>query len=680
MDHQSGESGATRSVAVVIAHGVGEADPGYAATTLAGTLGECGGFRVDEELRVRYLPDVNAPKPDQIFPVFISSGQLASGERITFAELYWADLTKIGPGRIDAVLALFRIIFESHHFIDGMLDRTKGLGVRILRHLLLIASWMLRGPIIGLALNTAVLFWAALYILPKAAERLSEQLLFSAFVAAVFVLSSALLIWAIRRGDATWYDPVSWTAVIAAFLTALFFGLHSLQIAGVSDCPGQPPDCRQNYVDEIYVVLSYLWSTWGAIILLAFIIAASIAYAWHRKGASSEAPPVFTALGVILLQFVLWTAIVGTGVMPLLYRAEEIKGINVLKEKDASLSASVKGTSAERLLNVVPWDPMKSKWIDRVSFAYGFNGFMILCILLIGTITQLRRYRLAKRSTRDPTIDAARMPRILVGSWILAVLLVVTFCQALYLLVSAQIWEGEFFPLVEKVSPALAAHMAYAVSTWKHTVFAIGWVSTLALPMLIGARLGNPVHIARDLIDHQYSRRRASILTMARRARDPTHWPRRARIQARLMTLLDELVQKGRFDHVILAVHSQGSVIALDYLKEAAPGNKELGGLKPDIVTFGSPLKHLYQYYFCEYGDLKGEITTLRNSIGRWINLYRIDDYIGTDIGGGSDLGVADEEIGPGGHTDYWKEDRLGQIILDLATVRPTQEVGEQSR
>jgi hypothetical protein len=67
-----------------------------------------------------------------------------------------------------------------------------------------------------------------------------------------------------------------------------------------------------------------------------------------------------------------------------------------------------------------------------------------------------------------------------------------------------------------------------------------------------------------------------------------------------------------------------------------APGGETPPGDSP-------PLAHLYQHYFCEYGDLDREIITLRNSIGRWINPYRIDDYIGREIGSGSDLGVANE-------------------------------------
>src|SRR5262249_27104045 len=156
-------------------------------------------------------------------------------------------------------------------------------------------------------------------------------------------------------------------------------------ITGAFDCTRMLPegwqDCRQTYVDAIYQILSYLWGLWGAVILLCFVIAAVIVFAWRRARVDGKPPPVFASLGVILLQFVLWTAIVGTGVMPLLYRAEEIKGINVLKQADSQSALSAwaeKDPSAKKLLKVVAWDPHKSQWIDRVAFGYGFNGVMIL--------------------------------------------------------------------------------------------------------------------------------------------------------------------------------------------------------------------------------------------------------------------------------------------------------------
>jgi hypothetical protein len=135
-----------------------------------------------------------------------------------------------------------------------------------------------------------------------------------------------------------------------------------------------------------------------------------------------------------------------------------------------------------------------------------------------------------------------------------------------------------------------------------------------------------------------------------------------------LETLLTVLVKDGKYDRFIFAVHSQGSVITYDFLKDAGAAIGQLGASKPDLVTFGSPLAHLYQYYFAEYRDLEKDIMSLRGNIGSWINVYRIDDYIGTDIDRDDKTFVDNKQIGRGGHVDYWREEKLAQIICELAS------------
>lgn len=675
MDRQS-EPPQARNIAVIIAHGVGEADPGYAAATLSRTLGKCSDYRPDEEHKVRYLPDPQAPadQPDRTFPVFLSSGELAGGPRMTFAELYWADLSKIAPSRLAAVLGFFRIIFESHHFVDGMLDRRQSRGSRLLRHLLLAASWMLRGPIIGMVLTISALLWVALYVPPGALEVAPETVLFGGISVLLFLLSTIVLVFAVRRRDTTWYDPVLWT-MVASFLVAAFFAaVHLLEIPFVSRCPrwpGREPDCRQDYIDIVYIALTYLWQIWGAIILLAFVVAICVAIYWRGKDRDG-APPVLTALGVVLLQFVLWTALVGTAAMPLIYRVEEVKSIYALqldaeKQKVRRLPSEIaKDGSALKLFRVVPWDPRKSEWTDRLAFGYGFNGVMIAVVLLISVVTHLRRTRIAKKSLKDSRIGPDRMPRMVVGRAILVVLMFVTFWQALYL--ALQIRPETALSAFSVLIPSLDSAFEEGTFLWTRWVMGVGWVSTLALPVLASFQVGNFVHIARDLIDHQYSHKRASMLTQVRRSRDPELWPRRARIQARLETLLTELVKDGKYDRFIFAVHSQGSVITYDFLKDAGAAIGQLGASKPDLVTFGSPLAHLYQYYFAEYRDLEKDIMSLRGNIGSWINVYRIDDYIGTDIDRDDKTFVDNKQIGRGGHVDYWREEKLAQIICELAS------------
>ncbi|NJO35401.1 MAG: hypothetical protein HC869_22255, partial [Rhodospirillales bacterium] len=89
---------------------------------------------------------------------------------------------------------------------------------------------------------------------------------------AVVLFSLGALGWAVRRRDATWYDPTSWTALVAACTSLFFFTLYLGNISLATNCPqipGRLPDCRQNYMDGVYAVVGISWRVWGAIAVLA---------------------------------------------------------------------------------------------------------------------------------------------------------------------------------------------------------------------------------------------------------------------------------------------------------------------------------------------------------------------------------------------------------------------------
>jgi hypothetical protein len=52
------------------------------------------------------------------------------------------------------------------------------------------------------------------------------------------------------------------------------------------------------------------------------------------------------------------------------------------------------------------------------------------------------------------------------------------------------------------------------------------------------------------------------------------------------------------------------------------------------LVTMGSPLTNLYQYYFRHlYPPLTHRSwKELKSRVDRWINIFRIDDYVGNEI------------------------------------------------
>lgn len=156
----------------------------------------------------------------------------------------------------------------------------------------------------------------------------------------------------------------------------------------------------------------------------------------------------------------------------------------------------------------------------------------------------------------------------------------------------------------------------------------------------------------------------------------PKHiFPVRQSISQRFYEVVDRLTGDEDRPHLLVIAHSQGTVITVDALmkdiwndtrvKNGKALKDRVSGMT--ILTFGSPLTHVYQHYFPEdYAPFS--TTTLQqlatNGNVEWLNIYRVDDFVGTVIAGPTDtfprnIGIPIGKKG-GGHFHYWEDDVLG--------------------
>jgi hypothetical protein len=341
---------------------------------------------------------------------------------------------------------------------------------------------------------------------------------------------------------------------------------------------------------------------------------------------------VWLALALVILQSALWILFISVPAVPLL-------GLGKLT-----------GLDMPRVATVI------------YAFALNFFGITIVLLAAIGIAVA----RTAKAAAADVEVSravesgrseqeilkrtAAAMPRLIVHRYIVAAIIAAALFNVALTLTGNN--RGEFF------------------NTNIYTALAIGLVVTLAsfglYAVLDTASFVNFVHIARDLIDHQYQPNGDYIYQLVpRKRRSKLEYPRRERLRSRVDAVVKYLKMQG-CDDLVFVAHSQGSIIVFEYLK-ALQAIERASCIR--VVTFGSPLSHLYSHYFNGYQNVAETLLELRRRGIQWVNLYRINDPIGNCIEGPEELikNIAMPK-GPNGegHTNYWSEAAVGQEIRNI--------------
>src|SRR4051812_14529025 len=159
---------AGRKWGVLVIHGVGGTDPGVTAgafvpplldvkPTLVPTagFGPCILRLPDAPLPPdRPPPAFRPPDPIETFPVHVRhlESRPAGGgpaEPVTVAEVFWADLSTVGPGKLALLWGLFQTIFSLGHVADQA-ARQPGAVSRWFRFALWLTAQTLYGPVAGL--------------------------------------------------------------------------------------------------------------------------------------------------------------------------------------------------------------------------------------------------------------------------------------------------------------------------------------------------------------------------------------------------------------------------------------------------------------------------------------------------------------------------------------------------
>jgi len=265
---------------------------------------------------------------------------------------------------------------------------------------------------------------------------------------------------------------------------------------------------------------------------------------------------------------------------------------------------------------------------------------VMMAVVLIATMAVLLQYALWRSSaTVSKFNDGSRAPRLLVNGWLQ---LVVAACTAIGVSLVSALFVMHLLSLSYsdyQLGQMMMESNKYAISI----LVPAGGLILLLIPKLRPA-----LDMLLDVVNHFYFRPELAIVS-----------------------------------------HSQGTMVAVEILNDEELSWINNSFSSVSLVTMGSPLSHVYQHYFKHvYPPLDQPYwVSLRRRIDRWTNICRIDDFVGNDISfpknqstgeeaGGAQIDFSNHAVGVGGHTNYWSDLEVLEILRPLLLEVSQSQVG----
>jgi hypothetical protein len=640
--------------AIVAVHGVGETQPGATIDAflpaLAGMDSSLQPSSVPElvwlqELTREYEPQAQgeaAPEGtgltgrigDQdfikLFPVHLRRVGHREGAPGIVAEVYWADLSHVREGVLHLLRGVFLIIFGLRDVADQAASQP-GTGPRWLRSLLYVSAWLLRGPIA--ALNLFLLLRAMVGALTTDLARSGRlelpEMRISGWLG-VLAIVGGFITWRKLRGrNPPWATLWCCVALVGMWVLGMIalraVAPHSNSFLVLDRWIRNVPYFQKNTAPSeaqwcAAVVLKPILLAWDletALMLLAGLIwLAACLEAWY-SGRRHLLPSVTAAYCAAMLQLVLCLLII-----PML----ALIGMRFTLRSETE--------------------------IDQLANLWKILGVQYLLASVLAAFTVLTWGARLLLVYLRPEGDRP-LPRLLVGPAIQAALIgVILIASVTYVLIrmyDPQLTSLQSFPGQEIVG-----------------VLAAGFV--LLVPILPASGLRTGLHIVADVINHFHRVPERFPTPWGGGSSSEDTFVVRRRIEARFRSVLAEVLKSEVLTHLTVVAHSQGTVVALDVLRQEDTLSRLCRIQEVTLVTMGSPFTHLYQHYFPrQYPSLREEYwRRLRERIPRWVNIYRKDDFVGTRVEELDGSWPRNHPLYPGGHTNYWRQRNVLAILSEV--------------
>ena len=678
--HPGGDSANSVDELVLVVHGVGDPQPGETLSLFARSVAESG-YPLTEHQETLWLEDESSsPRDVKTFGTHVRHLEF-DGNRSTLAEVFWGDLSRVHRGLFGALSGLLQIVFGLRYvaFVAG---HQKGFAARALQWLGLTSSRLLHGPVLAVNFVLAVLVLGvagteSLWPGSSQVSRWASTLV----LGCVFIcLISSYLGWRLTRNRVChrfWY----WVMITALFLNGLMlFSMYSRTYLPL--------------VDYCNIMVTMLGAQWIALVLTLVVMTVCWAVAVFQP--NTYRPALHVAFILPAMAVGIWGQALplmwvtgSTSIMKVL-PATSAGDQTVAPDRDLTQAGHNHAAGPGPANGATPDDEVakmaSAGQTIRAQFATMFDkavpliGVQCIMFLFLGVvvIVQLARYmRWSEKSRIADYLAGSRPPRLIVNEVVQVCLVACTLTgMALVLYVGTH----EFYYTHSHKENWLCRLLVEA------NKYAVGVMVPIGGLLLLSMHLMRPaLDIILDVTSHFYFR----SATTADRIRgfgedfdidDVTfgggelYYSQRDVIHRRIKRILDyyHATLPGNPTLTIVS-HSQGTMIAIEVLNDEELDWVTRKFKQVNFITMGSPFHHIYQRYFRHfYPPLDDDHwTRLRNRVSRWLNIFRIDDFVGTDIEFPQDLPQAKSgaysnlAVERKGHMLYWSDRQVLSIIRD---------------
>ncbi|MCP5073397.1 MAG: hypothetical protein GY947_08905, partial [Rhodobacteraceae bacterium] len=638
----------TKKLALVV-HGIGEQSAGNTLDHLVGAVtGDVSCVVTSEERMLREDHHDMDPRSVDLFPCNIRrvtcTNTKCEGEdpdSLVFAEVFWGDLSRGGSGRIATLIELFRVIMGLGHIVRENIEEVPNTPA-LVKKAANAFVYLLHGPITVLNI-VFVLGTLALFAVQRMAPWAQILRDYSGSIAVLLVAAALSVVWFFGQNEKqsylfqifwTWmrFTPVGLVALV--LITHGYFA--TTQDADIQkaftflnvQCAPRYEDGFRGCLDHWYtsILLNLISLVWFVCILLVASLVVRQAFV-DRREAQNRHQTLFPTTCAAMIVMWMFLAVIGWV------------------------------SFANTLESMAPgnWETLQVNLPQAISLSvFVWLAFLVLLAHAVRSI--LKRASWVKKHKDDAGQHGA-VPRVIISPsvrrglmWGVIILLFgaiwvgsgrmnLTWQGSINAWLSGGIsWVAGLFNLQVPDSNDTQKLVNLISTVTNYAALALAFVYSIAWNQ-ISVGLG----IAKDIVVYFVRRpvpglenkpgvtkieeNGVQYLLVPKRvvkngqASTQTEkiivYPNRTRIQQRFKIVYEALLECEKPDEVVVVSHSQGTLIALESLRDGRLENQISGYVRPTLITMGSPTWHIYNYYFASDFPID---TTVRDGIARWVN------------------------------------------------------------